>query len=155
MIEPFIVFQAGVVLSRLALNKLSAKYSEIRTVRSGALLAAIIWAISIQWAAHLSHKNESLTLTIVLLGFFVAGCGVGPVWPSHLSSATKSHYPVPSVLARLFSFLSLAFVFGPGVIGSLSKVVSLSTAMMVPAVALFIVGLLARKGLAHAPEVAA
>ena len=57
--------------------------------------------------------------------------------------------PVPDVLARLFSFLSLAFVFGPGVIAALSKAVSLSTAMMVPVGALFVVGLLSKKGLEH------
>lgn len=148
-LAPFIVFQAGIIVSRFSLNRLSAKFSEISVVRFCAIAGSIVWGISIQLASHLSHTNQAATIAAILIGFFVAGCGTGPVWPSHLTSATKSHYPVPDVLARLFSFLSLAFVFGPGVIAALSNMVSLSTAMMVPVVALFIVGLLSKKGLEH------
>jgi hypothetical protein len=144
---PFIIFQAGIVLSRLSLNKMSAKFGEARTVRMGAIVASVVWGVSLQLIAHLSHSHQVLTLALLVIGFFVAGWGVGPVWPAFLSSATRSHYPVPNVLSRLFSFLSLAFVFGPGVIGSLSKVVALSTAMMVPVVALFVVGLLTQQSL--------
>jgi len=60
-----------------------------------------------------------------------------------------SHNPTPAVLSRLFGFLSLAFVFGPGVIGWISKLTSLSNALMIPVVSLFIVGLLAGRGLEH------
>jgi fucose permease len=148
-LAPFIVFQAGIIISRFALNGLSAKFTEISVVRFSAMGAAVLWGASIQLASHLSHTNQAATIAAVLIGFFVAGCGVGPVWPAHLTSATKSHYPVPDVLARLFSFLSLAFVFGPGVIAALSKAVSLSTAMMVPVAALFVVGLLSKRGLHH------
>lgn len=148
-LAPFIVFQAGIIVSRFSLSRLSAKFSEISVVRFCAIAGSIVWGISIQLASHLSHTNQAATIAAILIGFFVAGCGTGPVWPSHLTSATKSHYPVPDVLARLFSFLSLAFVFGPGVIAALSNMVSLSTAMMVPVVALFIVGLLSKKGLEH------
>lgn len=148
-LAPFIVFQSGIVISRFALNRMSAKFTEISVVRYSAIGGSILWGASIQLASYLSHTNQAATIAAVLIGFFVAGCGVGPVWPAHLTSATKSHYPVPDVLARLFSFLSLAFVFGPGVIAALSKAVSLSTAMMVPVIALFAVGLLSKKGLAH------
>lgn len=148
-LAPFIVFQAGIIISRFSLNRLSAKFSETSVVRFCAIAGSIVWGISLQIASQLSDSNQGATIAAILIGFFVAGCGTGPVWPSHLTSATKSHYPVPDVLARLFSFLSLAFVFGPGVIAALSKAVSLSTAMMVPVGALFIVGLLSKKGLEH------
>lgn len=151
-LAPFIVFQAGIILSRFSLNRLSAKFTEINVVRYAAIAGSILWGTSIQLASHLSHSNQPATIAAVLIGFFVAGCGVGPVWPAHLTSATKSSYPVPDVLARLFSFLSLAFVFGPGVIAALSKAVSLSTAMMVPVAALFIVGLLSKRGLEHSEK---
>lgn len=148
-LAPFIVFQAGIIISRFALNRMAEKFTEIHVVRFGAIAGSIVWGASIQFAAHMPKENQVAMIACVLIGFFAAGYGVGPVWPSHLTSATKSNYPVPDVLARLFSFLSLAFVFGPGVIAALSKSVSLSTAMMVPVVALFIVGLLTKRGLAQ------
>lgn len=146
---PFIVFQSGIVLSRFLTTRLSKVKGEIFFVRSAAITASIIWGISIQCAAHISHTNQYLTLLLICVGFFAAGCGVGPVWPTMLNSAMKSHYPTPAVLSRLFAFLSLAFVFGPGVIGWLSKLTPLPNALMIPVTALFIVGLLARKGLEH------
>lgn len=146
---PFIVFQSGIVLSRFLTTRLSKVKGEISFVRSAAITASIIWGISIQCAAHISHTNQYLTLLLICVGFFAAGCGVGPVWPTMLNSAMKSHYPTPAVLSRLFAFLSLAFVFGPGVIGWLSKLTPLPNALMIPVTALFIVGLLARKGLEH------
>jgi len=146
---PFIFFQAGIIISRLAVNRMSAKMGEIQFVRTSAIGESIIWGISIQIAEHMSHKNQYVTLIVVLVGFFIAGCGVGPVWPTMLTSATKSHYPVTSVLPRLFGFLSLAFVFGPGVIGYLSKHIGLTNALMIPIFSLFVVGLLSKKGLHH------
>ena len=146
---PFIVFQTGIVVSRFLTTKLSERFSEVSFVRFTALGASIIWGSSIQIAAHMSHSNQYLTLAVLIVGFFAAGCGVGPVWPTMLTSVTKSHYPTPMVLARLFSFVSLAFVFGPGIIGFVSKATSLSNALMIPVVALFIVGLFARRSLEH------
>ena len=128
---------------------MSKAFGEITFVRAVTIGASIIWGISIQIASHMSHHNQYAVLLVVILGFFIAGCGVGPVWPTMLHSAMQSHYPTPAVLSRLFGFLSLAFVFGPGVIGWLSKLTSLSNALMIPVVSLFIVGLLARRGLEH------
>jgi MFS family permease len=143
----FIVFQAGIVLSRFLMTRMSSARGEVVVVRRSAIASSVLWGASIQIAAHMSHRNQYLTLIVVCIGFFAAGCGVGPVWPTMLSSAMKSHYPTPAVLSRLFAFLSLAFVFGPGVIGWLSKLTSLANALMIPVTALFVVGLLARKGL--------
>ncbi len=146
---PFIVFQSGVVLSRFLTTKLSEKYGEVAYVRYSAIAASIIWGSSIQILAHTKQTHQVLTIIILIVGFFAAGCGVGPVWPTMLTSAAKSHYPTPAVYARLFAAVSLAFVFGPGIIGYVSKVTSLSNSLMIPVVALFIVGIFARKSLEH------
>lgn len=152
---PFIVFQAGIIISRFLTTKLSQSRGEANFVRRATITAAIIWGASIQIAAHMSHSNQYITLSVLVIGFFAAGCGVGPVWPTMLNSAMKSHYPTPAVLSRLFAFLSLAFVFGPGVIGWLSKVTSLPNALMIPIIALLGVGLLSKRGLEHIDEASA
>lgn len=149
---PFILFQAGIVVSRFLTNKLSEKYSEINYVRVSAISGSVIWGIAIQVVAHISHANHFLVATIVVTSFFIAGCGIGPVWPTMLTSATKSQYPAPVVLARLFSLISLAYVFGPGSIGYFAKLTSLSNALMIPIVSLFVVGLLAKRALVHEKE---
>jgi len=146
---PFIVFQSGIVLSRFMTTRFSDRHGEVAFVRYSAIGAALIWGASIQIAAHMNHSNQALTLTVLIIGFFAAGCGVGPVWPTMLTSASKSHYPTPVVLARLFSFVSLAFVFGPGIIGFVSKITSLSNALMIPVTSLVIVGIFARRSLEH------
>ena len=150
-LAPFIFFQGGVILSRFAVNKMSKKMGEGRYVQLSALIASLVWGVSIQVAQRMPHNHQYVTLLVVLSGFFVAGCGVGPVWPTMLTSAAKSPFPVTTIFSRLFGFLSLAFVFGPGVIGYLSKHISLSNALMIPIVSLFIVGMIANRALIHKP----
>ena len=111
--------------------------------------ASIIWGTAIESEAHMSHANQALIISILVLSFFVAGCGVGPVWPTMLSQSTRTKYPVSLVLSRLFSITSLSFVFGPGLVASLSKITSLPNALMVPITSLFVVGLLSTKALAR------
>ena len=146
---PFIFFQAGIVVSRFSTNALSKRFGEVRYVRYSAIGASIIWGIAIESEAHMSHANQALIISILVLSFFVAGCGVGPVWPTMLSQSTRTKYPVSLVLSRLFSITSLSFVFGPGLVASLSKITSLPNALMVPITSLFVVGLLSTKALAR------
>jgi len=146
---PFIFFQAGIVVSRFSTNALSKRFGEVSYVRYSAMGASIIWGTAIESEAHMSHTNQALTILILVLSFFVAGCGVGPVWPTMLSQSTRTKYPVSLVLSRLFSITSLSFVFGPGLVASLSKITSLPNALMVPITSLFVVGLLSTKALAR------
>ncbi len=147
---PFFTFQAGIVISRFSATRLGQRFGEGRFVRASAIVSAIIWMASIQISHSVGGSAPVATLLVAALGFFVAGWGVGPVYPAFVSATARSGYPPAVVLPRVFAVGSLAFVFGPGVIGLLSGAVGLPMAMLLPGVMLIVAGIFAVRVVAGA-----
>ena len=142
---PFVVFQAGVVTARFATDRLGAKHGIATFVRWSTCSAAVVWAISLVSAALIGASAPWVTLAIILIGFAAGGWGVGPIWPVFISAINKGKHPPALVLPRFFSFVSLAFVLGPGILGQLANWLTLPFALVVAASMLFLAGTQARK----------
>ncbi len=143
---PFVFFQIGIVLIRFAANRLSGTLGVGRFVQLFAGSMALIWAFCIFAASHIPNGHGALVLATI--GFFAAGLGIGPVYPALMNAVVLPGVPKPLVLARLFSLVVAAFVFGPGIMGSFAQTFGLDRAILLPPILLGIVGLLAMKVLA-------
>jgi hypothetical protein len=142
---PFVLFQAGIVTARFATDRLGARFGTATFVRWSTCSAAVVWAFSLVIAALIGSSSPWLTLVIVLIGFAAGGWGVGPIWPVFISAINKGKHPPALVLPRFFSFVSLAFVLGPGLLGQLANWLTLPFALVVAALMLFLAGTQARK----------
>ena len=123
-----IFFQLGIITSRFLVERATRNFGLKNFVFWNGIFAAAIWATSIQLSKN-NAGQTALVLIFVIIGFFAGGFGVGPYWPSFLSAATKVPFQLPAVFARVFSIISFSFVFGPGLIGQLSKNFGLTHAM--------------------------
>lgn len=137
---PFFTFQAGIVLSRFLATRLGQRFGEGRFVRANAVVCAIVWMVSIQTSQMLGASTPMATVLVAALGFFVAGWGVGSIYPAFVSATARSGYPPAVILPRVFAITSLAFVFGPGIIGLLSRNAGLPLAMLLPGLMLVTAG---------------
>lgn len=142
---PFVFFQAGIILSRFVADRLNARFGVARYVGTASWLAAVVWGISIQVATAINSSQPWLTFGLVAFGFFVAGWGIGPNWAALLTAVTNVKYPAPVVFARLFSIMSLVFVFGPGLVAGLAGQIGLPNAMMLPVLLLILVSTQAKR----------
>ena len=142
---PFVVFQAGIVTARFVTDHLGARYGIARFVRWSTCSAATVWILCLISAALLADSGPWIRLAIILIGFAAGGWGVGPIWPVFISAINKGKYPPSVVLPRFFSFVSLAFVLGPGLLGQLANWLTLPFALVVAAGMLFLAGVQSRK----------
>ena len=147
-----IFFQIGIISSRFLLERATRNFGLKNFVFWNGIVTAIIWAFSIQLAKN-SAGQTYLILMLVIVGFFIGGFGVGPFWPSFLSAATRVPFQLPAVFARVFSIISFSFVFGPGLIGQLSRNFGLTNAMLFAVATMLLPSFIALKMLPGREEV--
>lgn len=136
---PFLAFQVAIVGSRLRADALGRRFGVARFVRGGAVLCAAAWAALLVVAQRMPTPVSAMAVAAVAFAF--AGAGIGPIYPAFMDAVGLPGFERPLVLARLFSIVTAAFVFGPGVIGAVAQAVGLSAAMLLPPVMLAVAGL--------------
>ncbi|WP_327113052.1 MFS transporter [Nocardia sp. NBC_01730] len=125
----FGAFSTTMTVGRLATDRVSGAFGPVAVVRYGALIAAIGLALIMM----------SPWIALTLLGWAMAGLGLSGGVPQiftaagNLGSATAA-----TDMSRVFSVGYLGLLAGPTVIGWLTAVVPLTTAMVVPLIAILL-----------------
>jgi len=89
---------------------------------------------------------------VILLGYLVAGLGVGPMYPSLITIVGRLSGVETSVaFARCLLIALLGFAVVPGLIGHISDLSSLNIAMLLPISLLAVGGYMSR--VARSPRV--
>jgi hypothetical protein len=111
-----------------------------------ALASSIIWISSILISWQISATNRTVALILVNIGFFVAGFGIGPMFPAFmLAAGTTPGIPASVGIGRV-AFLAIAGYFiGPTITGLISEATTLPLAMIYPAMMLALGALMAHK----------
>jgi MFS family permease len=116
-------FAATMTAGRFTADRISARFGRVAIVRWGALLAAagLALVITSPWAP------------VTLLGWAVLGVGLSGGIPQIFSAAGNLGTGAAATdMSRVFSLGYLGFLAGPSVIGWLSKLGSLTTALSFP-----------------------
>ncbi|MGO4614499.1 MFS transporter [Nocardia sp. 2YAB30] len=125
----FGAFSTTMTVGRLATDRVSGAFGPVAVVRYGTLIAAIGLALIM----------VSPWIALTLLGWAMAGLGLSGGVPQiftaagNLGSATAA-----TDMSRVFSVGYLGLLAGPTVIGWLTAVAPLTTAMVVPLIAMLL-----------------
>jgi fucose permease len=133
------------VLSRLLGDKFIHKFGAETVVTFCGLIGSIGWLIGVVIGQNIHDTNKALAYLVVVLGYFFAGVGVGPLFPGLITMLGKVEGIDMSVALSRALLISMAGFAGvPALIGLISDATSLSTAMLLPIALLFTAGLIGR-----------
>jgi fucose permease len=142
----FAAFAFAMIISRFVGDHLYGKYGMYETVAFLAVTSALVWLASIMIAWQISDTSTSLALTIIIVGFFVAGFGIGPVFPAFmLAAGTVKGVPASVGIARVALLAIAGYFIGPTITGLISEVTTLPIAMIYPVSMLALGGTMALK----------
>ena len=141
----YLFFEFGMVLSRLLGDKFIHKFGASTVVTFCGLMGSIGWLIGVVIGQNIHDTNKALAYLVVVLGYFFAGAGVGPLFPGLITMLGKVEGIDMSVALSRALLISMAGFAGvPALIGLISDATSLSTAMLLPIALLFTAGLIGR-----------
>ncbi|MFI9636241.1 MFS transporter [Nocardia sp. NPDC051929] len=125
----FGAFSTTMTLGRFATDRVSHVFGGVAVVRYGSLLAAIGLAVIV----------VSPWIPLTLLGWALTGLGLAGGIPQIFSAAGNlGSRTAATDMSRVFSVGYLGLLAGPTVIGWLTAVMSLTTAMVVPILAVLL-----------------
>ncbi|WP_040775038.1 MFS transporter [Nocardia pneumoniae] len=125
----FGAFSTTMTVGRFGTDRVSHAFGRVAVVRYGALIAAIGLGVII----------VSPWVPLTLLGWAMAGLGLSGGVPQIFTAAGNLGSDTAATdMSRVFSVGYLGLLAGPTVIGWLTAVVSLTTAMVVPLVAMLL-----------------
>lgn len=125
----FGAFSTTMTVGRFGTDRVSHAFGRVAVVRYGALIAAIGLAVII----------VSPWVPLTLVGWAMAGLGLSGGVPQIFTAAGNLGSDTAATdMSRVFSVGYLGLLAGPTVIGWLTAVVSLTTAMVVPLVAMLL-----------------
>lgn len=140
----FAAFAFAMIISRFIGDRLYARFGMYESVTFLAIGSSLIWLTSIMTAWSVSDRSSSLTLAIIVVGFFVAGFGIGPVFPAFmLAAGTVPGIPSSVGIARVALLGIAGYFVGPTITGLISEATSLPIAMIYPVAMLALGGLMA------------
>ncbi|MCF8529222.1 MAG: MFS transporter [Aquiluna sp.] len=141
----FATFALAMILSRFLGDSWLERFGPYRVVRYLGVGGGVVWGVLILAGVALSDANPLLALVIVNFGFFWAGIAIGPMFPAFIVGAAAIKGIAPSIgIARVGVISIGAFFLGPSLVGYLSDLITLPLAMMYPAAALVLAGVLAK-----------
>ncbi len=141
----YIAFEAGMILSRMKGDRYIHKFGAELVVRLCGYAGSVLWLISMLIGVHIHGSHKILGYIVILIGYFFAGMGVGPLFPGFITILGS----VPGIdmgvaLSRAFLIAIAGFAVVPAAIGAISDLTSLQTGMLLPIVLLAAAGLLSR-----------
>ena len=141
----YLFFELGMVLSRLLGDKFIHKYGAGKVVAFCGLTGSIAWFIGVTIGENLHDTNKAIAYIAVLLGYFCAGVGVGPLFPGLITVLGQvKGIDMSMALSRALLISMAGFAGVPALIGLISDATSLTTAMLLPIALLFTAGLIGR-----------
>lgn len=142
----FASFALAMIISRFVGDHLFHRFGMYQVVTTLALASSIIWISTILVSWQISGSHRTFALILVNIGFFVAGFGIGPMFPAFmLAAGTTPGIPASVGIGRV-AFLAIAGYFiGPTITGVISEATQLPLAMIYPAGMLALGALMARE----------
>jgi MFS family permease len=122
-------FSVGMMGSRFAGDRLSARLGAVRLVRAGGSGAAVTLAIGL-----IIHEPA-----VAIASFVLLGASVAPVVPSTFSAAGNTFVGSGTALGWVVTISYLGSMLGPAAIGVTADLVGLRLALVIPAVFALIV----------------
>ena len=149
----YIAFELGMIMSRLLGDTYIHRYGPEKVIRVCGIMAGSLWFISMMVGVSLKESHHVIAYFVILLGYFLAGSGVGPLFPALITAIGNIQgVEIAVALSRALLIAILGFAFVPALIGAISDATSLITAMMLPMGLLILAGLLARVARAGSKE---
>jgi hypothetical protein len=95
----------------------------------------------------IDHFNRPLAYVVILIGYAIAGAGVGPLYPGFITILGNTPgIDMAAALARAFMIAMIGVAIIPASIGFVSDATSLTIGMLIPIALLFMAGILPRVG---------
>lgn len=140
----FAAFAFAMIISRFVGDALYARFGMYETVTFLAIGSSLIWIASIITSWQIAPSSRDFAFIIVVTGFFVAGFGIGPVFPAFmLAAGTIKGIPASVGIARVALLGIAGYFVGPTITGLISEATSLPIAMFYPVAMLALGGLMA------------
>ena len=137
---PYILFTVAMITGRLNLHKLLEKYSIHELAVKASLLSGVSFIVGVVAVNIVGTENKFLVILILSISFTVAGLGSSFLGPSVMNAAnTRSKFPSSVVIGQIGVInISLVFIVR-WVVAWTAQAVSLSVAILIPALMLLTV----------------
>jgi MFS family permease len=143
----YLAFELGMILSRVLGDKYIHQYGAAAVLKVSGLLGSTIWLVTMVIGVNVDHINRPIAYVIILIGYFVAGAGVGPLFPGFITLLGNTPgIEMGTALSRAFLIAMIGVAVIPASIGFISDATSLTFGMLLPIGLLFGAGLLSRIG---------
>ena len=141
----YLTFELGMIISRILGDKYIHKYGAGKVIQFSGFLGASVWLTSMVIGVNIDHFNKPLAYVVILIGYFVAGAGVGPLFPGFITLlGSTPGIDMGTALSRAFLIAMVGVAIIPASIGFVSDATSLTIGMLIPIVLLFGAGILSR-----------
>ncbi len=137
---PYILFTFAMIAGRLNVHRLFVRFSILNLVKVASLTSGTCFLAGILSLKIIGVENKPLALGILSLSFFMAGLGSSFLSPSVMNAANmRSKSPSSVVVAQLSLINNLAAFLMRLVIAWTAQALSLSTALLIPALIVLMV----------------
>ncbi|TRZ55705.1 MAG: MFS transporter [Streptomycetaceae bacterium] len=137
---PYILFTFAMITGRLNVHRLFVRFSILNLVKVASLTSGTCFLAGILSLKIIGVENKALALGILSLSFFMAGLGSSFLSPSVMNAANmRSKSPSSVVVAQLSLINNLAAFLMRLVIAWTAQALSLSTALLIPALIVLMV----------------
>jgi len=141
----YMAFEIGMITSRLSGDKYIHRYGPEKVIRLCGYVGSVMWLATMVLGVEISHSNKALAYVVILLGYLIAGLGVGPIYPALITVVGRLEGVETSVaFARCGLIALVGFAVVPGLIGFISDLSSLNIAMLLPISLLGVAGYMSR-----------
>jgi fucose permease len=143
----YLAFETGMIISRFMGDKYIHKYGAAKVIKFSGMFGSTIWLVTMLIGVNIDHFNKPLAYAVILVGYFVAGAGVGPLFPGFLTILGNTPgIDMGTALSRAFLVAMAGVAIIPATIGFISDATNLTYGMMIPIALLFMAGILSRVG---------
>ena len=135
---PYILFTFAMITGRLTVHHLFRRFPMQLLVKAASLTSGLAFLIGIIVSRYLGLEHKTLSLMVLCLSFTIAGLGSSFLGPSTMNAAnTRSNSPSSVVIGQIGVINNIAVFIMRLVIAWTAQAISLSIALMIPALLLF------------------
>jgi MFS family permease len=141
----YLAFETGMIISRILGDKFIHKYGAVKVIKVCSFVGAITWFTTMILGVNVDHLNKAIAYVVILIGYFAAGAGVGPLFPGFLTILGNTPgINMGTALSKAFLVAMLGVAVIPATIGFISDSTSLTFGMLLPISLLFGAGIISR-----------
>lgn len=141
---PYAAFSAAMIIGRMSINKLGNRWHISSVARIAGIMGGTSLIFGVLFGTMAESIGSDLSLTLVVIFFFIAGLGSAPMVPSFFSAAGYvKGLNTAQVLARMSFMNSIAVMGAKYAMGAIALKAGLAIAFIFPIATYFAAGLLA------------